>query len=97
MSPQTYLQRAKALNVKERAELAKIAFGWLALAMLPGFAGLAFLAGLNWPMPEREYDLIAYHGAESDIVDYGLSTADCADAIQRMRAAGLNVTCELPR
>lgn len=97
MSPQTYLQRAKALNAKERSSLATLALGWTCLAMLPGFAGLAFIAGLNWPMPEREYDLIAYHGAESDIVDYGLTTADCVGAIQRMRAAGLEVTCELPR
>ncbi|QXV73541.1 hypothetical protein [Rhizobium phage RHph_X2_30] len=93
----TYLDRARALTARQRAELSKIAFGFLALATLPGLAGLAFLAGLNWPVHQRAYDLVAYHGLESDIVDYGLTTADCVDAIARMRAAGLQVTCELPR
>lgn len=92
------LDRAREINRLDQDERAKSGYlvvivagaalvGWIALAVA---VGTLFHVGT----PAASYDLVQFHGEESDIVDYGLSIDDCAAILPAMRAAGHSVTCE---
>ena len=58
-------------------------------------AGITFLT-LPMGKPEGRFDLVQYHGLESDIIDTDQSAADCAAIVPRMQAIGFDVACENP-
>lgn len=69
-------------------------------ALIAG-AAMAFVActvsiGMLIPMGEPSiFNLVQYHGEESDIVDYDLSAMDCGFYLSQSRATGGDTFCEV--
>jgi len=97
-----YRDRAAAINADMATEQhkARALKNTLVAAALLAIAGVSAVAGFTIGSNKaaatyRTYDLVQFHGAESDIVDYDLSREDCQTALLERRTDRL--ACELSR
>lgn len=98
MSKTSYLDRARAINERQRKTMTARCRDYVLAVAVPAGLALAFVAGLSLPMERsRTYELVRFEGAESSVVDFNLSALDCGTAAAQFRAAGLSVRCEESR
>ena len=98
MSKTPYLDRARAINERQRKAMTARGRDYVLAVAVPAGLALAFIGGLSMPMDRgRTYELVRFEGTESSVVDFNLSALDCGMAAAQFRAAGLFVRCEESR
>jgi hypothetical protein len=98
VQPESHSDRARMITARMRVEMVNTG-RTMHYTFMGAIAALAVMSGaVGYSLPTAApgiYELVEFHGDESDIIDYDLSATDCAGYLDTARRAGRVVICQL--